>query len=216
MRRCGPIRRRTVRTMRRGVDTWPLGPGDLDDLAALFGAQRTTRHCWCTAFCVSGGRFAAGWFAGGNRRRFAQMAVESTTPMGVLASVDGSPVGWCACGPRSRYTAAIDGRSSLLRGRRREEDHSVWLLACLFVASAHRGRGVTHALVGTAVDLARQEGALAIEGWPLAASAPPSGDAFVGREEVFQAAGFGCVDRPTSRRAVMRLDLHGPPGTELR
>lgn len=205
--RCWPTPRRTVRTMRMEVDTRPVGPGDLNDLAILFGAQRNTRHCWCTAFCVSGGQFAAGWFAGGNRRRFERMAAASATPVGVLAFVDGSPVGWGACGPRARYTAAIEGRSSLLRGRRRDEDHSVWLLACLFVASAYRGRGVTRALVGAAVDLARQEGALAIEGWPQAASASPSGDAFVGREEVFQAAGFGCVDRPTPQRAVMRLEL---------
>jgi GNAT superfamily N-acetyltransferase len=184
-----------------------VGPDDLDDLAALFKAQHNTRHCWCTAFCVSGGQFAAGWFAGGNRRRFERMAVASTTPMGVLASVDGSPVGWCACGPRFRYIAAIDGRSSLLRGRPREEDHSVWLLACLFVAAAHRGRGVTDILVRAAVDLARRAGAQAVEGWPLATSAPRSADAFLGREEVFQAVGFSCVDRPTPQRAVMRIDL---------
>ena len=193
--------------MRSEVDTRPLGPGDSDDLALLFGAQRGTRHCWCTAFCTSSGQFALGWFGGGNRRRFERMTAASATPMGVLASVDGAPVGWGACGPRSRYTAAIDGRSSLLRGRPREEDETVWLVACLFVAPAHRARGVTHALVRAAVELARQEGALAIEAWPLAASSPRSGDAFVGREEVFRAAGFGCVDRPTPQRAVMRLDL---------
>lgn len=73
--------------------------------------------------------------------------------------------------------------------------------------SAHRGYGVTHVLVRAAVDLARQHDALAVEGWPLVASTPRSGDAFVGREEVFRAAGFGCVDRPTPQRAVMRLDL---------
>jgi len=191
------------------VDTRPLrpSPGDLGELAVLFDAQRNTRHCWCTAFCVSGSQFAAGWFGGRNRRRFEGMAAVSTTPMGVLASAAGSPVGWCACGPRSRYVAAIDGRSRLLRSRAREEDDSVWLIACLFVATAHRNRGVTHTLIAAAVDLARHYGALAIEGWPLAASAPPSADAFLGREEVFQAAGFARIDHPTPQRALMRLDL---------
>jgi GNAT superfamily N-acetyltransferase len=202
--------------VRVDVDTRPLGPGDLDDLALLFGAQRSTKHCWCTAFCASGGQFAAGWFGGGNRRRFERLAGASSTPMGVLALVDGVPVGWGACGPRSRYAAAIDGRSSLLRGRPREEDESVWLVACLFVAPTHRGLGITHALVRAAVDLARQEGALAVEGWPLTASASSLGDAFVGREEVFRAAGFECVDRPTPQRALMRLDLRGPQGAGAR
>lgn len=185
------------------VKTRAVGPDDLADLAVLFGADRTTRHCWCTAFFTSGRQFAAGWFTGGNRRRFERTTAASTTPMGVLAVVDGSPVGWCACGPRSRYLAAVGGRSSLLRGRPREEDHCVWLVACLFVAAAHRRRGVTQSLVGAAVDLARREGARAIEGWP--ASRPR--DAFLGREEVFRAAGFTCVDRPTLERAIMRLDF---------
>jgi GNAT superfamily N-acetyltransferase len=159
------------------------------------------------------GQFAAGWFARGNRRRFERMAAASATPMGVLASVEGSPVGWCACGPRSRYVTAIDGRSRLLRSRPRDEDHSVWLLACLFVAAGHRDSGVTHTLVRAAVDLARRQGAIAIEGWPLAATAPRSAEAFLGREQVFQAEGFRCVDRPTPQRAVMRLDLRGPQRT---
>lgn len=89
----------------------------------------------------------------------------------------------------------------------------MWLLACLFVAAGHRDRGVTHTLVRAAVDLARREGAIAIEGWPLAATVPRSADAFLGREEVFQAVGFGCVDRPTPQRAVMRVDLRGPQRT---
>jgi GNAT superfamily N-acetyltransferase len=199
--------------VRLEVDTRPLGPSpkDLGELAVLFDAQRNTRHCWCTAFCVSGRQFAAGWFAGGNRRRFERMAAASPTPMGILASTAGAPVGWCACGPRSRYTAAIDGRSRLLHDRPRDEDDSVWQIACLFVAAAHRNQGITHALVCAAVDLARHEGALAIEGWPLMASAPRSAaDAFLGREEVFREAGFDRVDQPTAQRAVMRLGLPGP------
>ncbi len=86
----------------------------------------------------------------------------------------------------------------------------MWLVACLFVAAAHRNRGITHTLVRAAVDLARHGGALAIEGWPLAASAPRSADAFLGREEVFRAAGFDRVDQPAPQRAVMRLDLRSP------
>lgn len=130
--------------------------------------------------------------------------------MGVLALLDDEPVGWCACGPRSRYTAAINGRSRLLRSRPREEDDLVWLIACLFVDARHRGRGITHALIAAAVELARREGANAVEGWPDASSTPTSADLFLGRERVFQAQGFDRIDRPTSQRSIMRLDLrHG-------
>ena len=200
--------RRSLRFVGVGVETRPVGPEDVADLGALFDRQRSTRHCWCMAFCSTRARFAAGWLGGGNRDRFVAMAEVSQTPMGVLALVAGQPVGWCACGPRSRYMAAIGGRSKLLLGRERAEDERVWLLACFFVGVEHRGQGVTHALMCSAVDLARGEGAVAIEGWPLAASARRSADAFVGQERVYEALGFSCVQRPNPQRAIMRLELN--------
>ena len=189
------------------IDIRPVGVDNVADLAGLFGVDRSTRHCWCTAFCTNSRQFAAGWFGGGNRRRFAEIAAASRYPMGVLALMDNRPAGWCACGPRSRYTAAINGRSQLLRTRPRDEDDLVWLIACLFVDAEHRGRGITHALITAAVALARREGALAVEGWPITSSTRnPS--VFLGREEVFRAQGFECVDRPSPQRCIMRLDLH--------
>ena len=183
-----------------------MGAGNVADLAALFATDRNTRHCWCTAFCVSGRQFAAGWFAGGNRRRFVELATSSRYPMGLLALAGDVPVGWCACGPRSRYTAAINGRSQLLRTRPREDDDRVWMIVCLFVAAGYRGRGVTHALVAAAVGLARREDAVAVESWPIT-SADPDADRFLGREELFQSHGFECVERPSPQRRIMRLDL---------
>jgi hypothetical protein len=88
------------------VDVQAVGSDQLDAMGILFERERATRHCWCMAFCASGWQFA-----------------------GALAWVHGEPVGWCACGPRSRYTAAIKGRSSLLAGRPRYEDEDVWLVA---------------------------------------------------------------------------------------
>ena len=159
------------------------------------------------AFCSGRRQFAAGWLTGGNRRRFEALARDSGHPMGVLASVSGEPVGWAACGPRSRYAVATMGRSGLLRERQRGEDDTVWLVPCLFVQQRYRGHGLTRTLVRAVVDLARSEGARAIEGWPCAASHRRTADAFLGREEVFADLGFTCVDRPTPQRAIMRLEL---------
>lgn len=53
-----------------------------------------------------------------------------------------------------------------------------------------RACGVTHALVEAAVELARREGAVAIEGWPSAGNERRSADAFLGRKQVFQDLGF--------------------------
>jgi GNAT superfamily N-acetyltransferase len=187
-----------------------VGPNDVTDLARLFQSQRTTRRCWCMTFCVSRGQFAAGWLNGGNQRRFEAMAAASSTPMGILASQAGEPVGWCACGPRSRYAAATNPRNKIMRNRVGAEDETVWLLPCLFVRVGRRGQGVTHALVRAAVELARREGASAIEGWPLAGSEGNSADAFLGREQVFEDLGFNCVERPSPERVIMRQGLSEP------
>ncbi len=96
-----------------------------------------------------------------------------------------------------------------MRNRARGEDETVWLLPCLFVRVESRGQGVSHALVRSAAELARREGATAIEGWPLAASQERSADAFVGREQVFGDLGFSGVDRPSPERVIMRLELGG-------
>jgi GNAT superfamily N-acetyltransferase len=171
------------------------------------GSLRTTRHCWCMAFCATRSQFAVGWVTAGNRRRFEAMAADGEAPMGILALHDDAPVGWCACGPRSRYAVAIGPRSTVMRNRAPNEDDTVWLLPCLFVRPGSRGRGVTHALVGAAVELAHSHGALALEGWPLAATERRSSEAFLGREQVFEDLGFRCVERPSPGRVIMRLEL---------
>ena len=189
------------------VETRPVGPADLTDLTRLFTGSRSTRHCWCMAPCTSRSQFARGWLLGGNARRFDALARSSPVPMGVLASVAGAPVGWAACGPRSRYVAAVDPANPLLAGRDATEDDTAWLLPCVYVRRDHRGHGVSHALVGAAVELARTNGAPALEGWPLAEVVGPSADAFVGREQVFAELGFRRVARPRPDRVVVRLDL---------
>ena len=188
------------------LDVRPVGPGEIAALGQLFASERNTRHCFCMSFCTGRVQFAAGWFGGGNRRRFETMA-SGNSPMGVIAFLGDAPVGWGACGPRSRYLDADPVRHPLLGGRSRAEDDSVWLLPCLIVDAGHRAQGVSHALVQAAGSLARRQGAVAIEGWPLSSSQAQRADAFVGREQLFAELGFHCVERPIPARAIMRLDL---------
>ena len=186
-----------------GLTTRPVGPEELSELASLFDSERNTRRCWCMAFCETRAQFGVGWVTGANRRRFEALAAAGPVPMGILASRDGVPVGWGACGPRARYVAATSSRNMTMRSRAT----TVWLVPCLFVRAGHRGQGVTHALLRSAVALARREEADAIEGWPLAASEQRPGDAFLGRQQVFADVGFQTVDRPSPDRVIMRLEL---------
>ena len=62
-------------------------------------------------------------------------------------------------------------------------------------------------MVDAVVSVARGEGAVALEAWPLSEQEAPSADAFVGREQLFDALGFRCVARPVPERAIMRRDF---------
>ena len=183
-----------------------MGEAELTDLADLFGSARNTRHCWCMAFCTTRAQLALGWFGGGNRRRFAAMAADPV-PMGVVAIVDDEPVGWAACGPRSRYLAAVDPTNPLTAVMQRSEDELAWLAPCLFVRPGYRGAGLTYALLRSAVEIAAEHAAVAIEGWPVAGPDRRPGEEFVGREKVFTDLGFRALDRPSATRVIMRRDL---------
>jgi GNAT superfamily N-acetyltransferase len=159
------------------------------------------------AFSSSTTQFAVGWYGGGNRRRFERMAAAQAAPMGVVAVVDDQPIAWCSCGPRLRYIAAIADRSRLLAHRPRFEDQDVWLAACIFVRPDYRGRGVPRPLLQGAVSIAQENGASAIEAWPLARGVQRPEDAHVGREELFADLGFRSIQKLGSDRTFMRLDL---------
>jgi GNAT superfamily N-acetyltransferase len=157
-------------------------------------------------FIAPPAEFRAG-YQGGNLAQFEEVAVTSDVPVGILAYRDGTPVGWCAAGPRSRYQRAIGPRATILAERDPIEDDDVWLVPCFFTRVGHRRQGVTRELLLAAVDLARTCGAAAIEGFPRGAGQRPSPDDYLGREEVFASCGFARIAQPTPRRAVMRRDL---------
>jgi len=56
-----------------------------------------------------------------------------------------------------------------------------------------------------AVALARDRGAVAVDGFPLAGDGRrPAGEAYLGVEPLFAACGFVPVARPSANRVVMR------------
>jgi hypothetical protein len=187
------------------MEIHPVTPDRLDDLADLFESNATTRGCWCMAFNTPRKEYYIGRGAG-NRARFEQLTRELDRPLGLLAYLDGKPIGWCAIGPRSSYPNTISPRATILRGRDPSEDDSVWLVTCFFVRVGFRSRGTTHARLDAAVELAKTHGATAVEGFPLVGGGRRP-DSFLGRESVFESCGFGAIARPSERRVVMRRDI---------
>lgn len=182
-----------------------VGVGVLGDLRELFEGSSTTRGCYCMWFLLSSKEVRAGWGTG-NRDHFESLVAGCAEPFGVLArDDDGRPVGWCAVGPRSRYSRVL--RSPLMTGRDPEDDGGTWFVPCFFVRVGARRAGITRRLLSAAVETARDHGATAIEGFPLAGAGPHRDDRYLGTEPLFAACGFAPVARPSARRVVMRRVL---------
>jgi GNAT superfamily N-acetyltransferase len=124
-----------------------------------------------------------------------------------VAHLDGRPVGWCSVAPRSDYTHL---RRTTWQGRDEDrDDASIWAVTCFVTRAGCRRQGVSRALAGGTVDLARERGARAVEAYPMK-PAPgkdvPWGELHVGALSAFLAAGFQVVHVPSLRRAVVRYD----------
>lgn len=187
------------------LEVKPVDATAIAALGQLFAADATTKDCWCTWFIVPVKEYHA---AGeeGNRATFAELVTRTPEPAGLLALIDGAAVGWCAAGPRSRYARAV--RTPTYKGRDPAEDGSVWLVPCFYIRPDARARGVSRALLESAVEVAREHGAIAVEGFPFAGSGRrSSGDVQVGVESLFASCGFTVVRRPSGNRVVMRLEL---------
>jgi GNAT superfamily N-acetyltransferase len=187
-----------------GMEIQPLAPQRCGDAASLFDSSATTRGCWCMWFRLPAREAQAGWGAV-NRGRFENLASEDSPPGGLLAYQDGRPVGWCAMGPRSRYPRAA--RSPLMAHRDPAEDGDVWLVSCFFVRIGSRRAGTTEHLLTAVVEQARQHGAKAVEGFPLAGAPPHKSDRYLGTEPLFTACGFTAIARPSPRRVIMRREI---------
>ncbi len=185
----------------------PVTSDLLEDAESLFASDPVTAGCFCMWFIVP----VVDYHAGGperNKALFRDLATSSRYPIGLLAYENGSPVGWCAAGPRDRYVRAL--RIPSFKGRDPSEDQNVWLIPCFFIAKHARRKGVARELLDGAVAMAREAGAKAIEGFPFASEVKSSSkDLMVGAEAIFEACGFKPTRRPSNTRIVMRMEFNG-------
>ncbi len=137
-------------------------------------------------------------------RRALKRLVDSGAATGILAFLDGEPIGWCAFGPRHAYP--VLGRSRILKP---VDGRPVWSVTCLFVARPHRRRGVTVELLRAAAEHAARRGASILEGYPVEPRSGRLPDAFAwtGLPSAFRKAGFEEVARRSPTRPIMRVAL---------
>ena len=176
----------------------PLTPERWGDFEALFGPKGAYGGCWCMWFRRPRAEFAAGCKNGGNKRAF-RAVVRRDVP-GLLAYAGAEAVGWVAVAPREEY-----GGLARSRTLKPVDDLPVWSVTCFFVAKAHRGQGVTVALLEAAAKFVRKRKGKALEGYPSDPKARwPDAFAYHGTVSAFEQAGFAEVRRPSKGRAIMR------------
>ena len=145
---------------------------------------------------------------GAERGERVRRLIYEVGPIGVLAYDEGDVVGWAAVARRA------DTHFATFRKIPHVDDLDVWSVWCLRVRPGHRKQGISHALLEGAVDFARENGAPAIEGYPV----DNQGErvdltmAYVGTRSLFQKAGFRKAADTDSvlsgiPRVLMRLDL---------
>ena len=194
------------------LDIVPANQASCVDLKAVFGGRGPAARCQCQRDKLRP-REAFRSFPAEERAHRLREQTDCGNPdadatSGIVAFLDGMPVGWCAVEPRPAYPGLVRNARVPWDGRDEDKaDHSVWAITCVFARAGHRRRGISRALVRAAVDFARDRGARAVEGYPMTTTNAILEELHVGTQAAFAAAGFVEISRPTLRRIVMRIDF---------
>ena len=192
---------------RMSVEIRPATAARFADVSTMLGPRNPASNvCWCLSHRVDSRINKE--LRGPARAEYVEKLTRRRIAPGVLAYLDGEVVGWAAVAPRSELPFA---RSRLIP---HVDDLPVWTAWCFRVRPGHRRRGVAHALLDGAVGYARDQGAPAVEGYPV----DNRGEkvdltmAFVGTRALFEAAGFTKASDTTAvaggfARVLMRRDL---------
>jgi GNAT superfamily N-acetyltransferase len=190
----------------------PANEASWEDLQAVFGTRGDPSRCRCQRFKMQP---RESWASVGEDDLAFRLREQtdcghpgSTTTSGLVAYLDGEPVGWCAVEPRTAYPRMLrDVRVPWVGRTEDKDDDGVWAVTCFVTRTGYRRRGITHSLARAAVDFARQRGARALEGYPITTKDVILSELHVGTVGAFEAAEFTEVSHPTLRRVVMRNDF---------
>ena len=207
--------RMTGAAIAEDVTVVPANEASWDDLQAVFGTRGDPSRCQCQRFRMLPGE---SWASVGRAELASRLRAlthcgdpHSDATSGLVAYLDGEPVGWCAAAPRSDHPRLLRNNRVPWLGRAESKtDDSVWAVTCFVTRAGFRRRGITYALARAAVGFARRRGARALEGYPMLTQPGQDvtwGELHVGSRSVFEAAGLAEVSRPTPRRVVMRIDF---------
>ena len=199
----------------REISIVPANEASWEDIQTVLGARGDPSRCQCQRYRMLP---RESWSSVGAEELGFRLRAqtdcghrESDTTSGLVAYLDGEPVGWCAVAPRSAHPRLLRNTRVPWDGRAEDKsDDTVWAVTCFVTRTGFRRRGVSRALARATVDFARKRGARALEGYPMVTQPGREitwGELHVGSRSIFEAAGFREVSHPTLRRVVMRIDF---------
>lgn len=163
----------------------PATSSRFDDVATMVGPKKPgSSVCWCLSHRVDAALNRE--LVGPARAAYVRELCARDVAPGVLAYDGEEVVGWAAVAPRADLPFARSTRIPHV------DDLPVWSVFCLRVRPGHRGRGISHALLEGAAGYAREQGAPAVEGYPVdnRGAKVDLTMAYVGTRGVFERAGF--------------------------
>lgn len=145
-------------------------------------------------------------FKGEKARRQFKHLVSCRKMGGLLAFLDGEPIGWCTFGPRLEFPR-LNRAPSLIC----DDADAIWSIPCFYVRNGYRGKGVASALLRKACAIMKRCGAALVEGYPVKppkdGKAIPAAFAWTGTRRLFSAAGFKAVGRKGGAKQRVRRTL---------
>ena len=176
----------------------PLTPDLWPAFEDLFGKNGACNGCWCMYWRI--GRVYQRRSRAANKSDFKKI-VKKGPPPGLLAFDGDLVVGWCQLTPRRDLP--------WLNHQRRLEppdDLPVWCVSCFYIRRGYRRKGVTAALIKSALKFAKSAGAPALEAYPLDANLTGS-SSWTGYASTFEHLGFKAIARHDPPRPIMRYTL---------
>jgi GNAT superfamily N-acetyltransferase len=191
----------------------PANQASWADLQAVFGTADYPGMCYCQHYKTRDCHWSS--LSGEERQGRLREQTRCDNPRaqttsGLVAYLGHEPVGWVAVEPRTAYPRLPKVRT-VWSGRQEDKtDDGVWAVTCFVTRKGYRKRGITYALAAATVGFARDQGARALEAYPMITSPGKEitwGELHVGSRQVFAGAGFTEVSHPSPRRVVMRIDF---------
>lgn len=184
------------------IECRPLDESTWPSLQKLFGKRGACGGCWCMLWRQTHSEYEKN--KGARNKSDLRQLISASKPLGVIAFDNDIPIGWCSVSPRDSFPRLQ--RSKLFKNRKGNYK-TLWSITCLFITKEHRRKGLSSTLIGHAAQFAFNNGADAVEAYPIIAKEKIA-DAFawVGLFNSYKKVGFKKIAQPSPTRLLMRLN----------